>query len=172
MQKGYAKTLDQLMTTTAKNLQKYETVEELIKAEKGKPYNLAAQIINHDLFFDNMKKNKTGKIPKPEGKLLEEIEKAFGSFDAFKKQLSETSVAHFGSGWAWLVWNPKKEKLEIIDTHDAESPITRGLVPIMTIDVWEHSYYLQYKNLRADYVEKIWFLFDWEKIASRLPQKE
>ena len=138
---GYAKTLDTLMTTTAKNLEKYETLEELIKNEKGKPYNLAAQILNHDLFFLNLHKNTNGEIPKPTGKLLEEINKSWGSFDEFKKQFTASATAHFGSGWCWLVFNPESKKLEIIDTHDAENPLSKGLVPLMNVDVWEHAYY-------------------------------
>ncbi len=119
---------------------------------------------NHSLFWEIMKPNGGGE---PKGKLKEEIEKNFGSFEEFKKLFSETAIKHFGSGWAWLVITPDK-KLKVYSMLNQDSPLMNGDIPIMGIDVWEHAYYLKYQNRRAEYVEAWWHVVNWDKIEENL----
>jgi Fe-Mn family superoxide dismutase len=100
------------------------------------------------------------------GKLAEAINSKFGSFDILKKELSDASVGVFGSGWGWLCKNSSGE-LVITTTPNQDSPISKGLYPILTIDVWEHAYYLKYQNRRPDFVEAFWNMVDWEKVNAR-----
>ena len=101
----------------------------------------------------------------PVGELAKKIDEQFGSFTDFKKQLSDKAIGLFGSGWAWLVVN-KEGNLEIITTSNQDSPLGIGLKPLLTIDVWEHAYYLKYQNRRAEFVEAIWAIFDWARIEN------
>lgn len=119
---------------------------------------------NHTLFWEIMKPNGGGE---PEGKLKEEIERNFGSFEEFKKLFSETAIKHFGSGWAWLVITSDK-KLKVYSLLNQDSPLMNGDIPIMGIDVWEHAYYLKYQNRRAEYVEAWWHVVNWDKIEENL----
>jgi superoxide dismutase, Fe-Mn family len=114
--------------------------------------------INHTLFWSIL----MPKAPAISGEIKDAIDKTFGSFDEFKKQLSNAALNRFGSGWAWLVLSDKK--LEVIATPNQDSPIMQGKIPLLGIDVWEHAYYLKYQNKRADYVEAIFKLFNWQKI--------
>jgi Fe-Mn family superoxide dismutase len=98
-----------------------------------------------------------------QGQVAAAINESFGSFDAFKESFSAKATNHFGSGWAWLVLDPQG-KLQITDTHDQISPISLGQVPLLTIDVWEHAYYLKYKNARAEWVKAYWHLINWNKV--------
>ncbi|KAL3174925.1 hypothetical protein MRX96_010951 [Rhipicephalus microplus] len=101
--------------------------------------------------------------------LLEAIKKDFGSFESLKSIMSARAVGVQGSGWAWLGYNPKTQRLQVANTFNQDSLIdTEGLVPLFTIDVWEHAYYLQYKNVRPDYVKAIWDIANWENVAERL----
>jgi Fe-Mn family superoxide dismutase len=119
---------------------------------------------NHSLFWEIMKPNGGGE---PKGKLKEEIEKNFGSFEEFKKLFSETAIKHFGSGWAWLVITSDK-KLKVYSMLNQDNPLMNGDVPIMGLDVWEHAYYLKYQNRRAEYVEAWWHVVNWDKIEGNL----
>ncbi len=119
---------------------------------------------NHSLFWEIMKPNGGGE---PKGKLKEEIERNFGSFEEFKKLFSETAIKHFGSGWAWLVITPDK-KLKAYSMLNQDSPLMNGDIPIMGIDVWEHAHYLKYQNRRAEYVEAWWHVVNWDKIEENL----
>jgi Fe-Mn family superoxide dismutase len=119
---------------------------------------------NHALFWEIMKPNGGGE---PKGKLKEEIEKNFGSFEEFKKLFSETAIKHFGSGWAWLVITSDK-KLKVYSMLNQDSPLMNGDIPIMGLDVWEHAYYLKYQNRRAEYVEAWWHVVNWDKIEENL----
>ena len=123
--------------------------------------------INHSIFWTNLApKNQGGGTP-PQGKLADAINKEFGSLDKFIEQFSAKTVAIQGSGWGWLGFNKAKNRLEII-TCDNQDPLsTKGLVPLLGIDVWEHAYYLQYKNVRADYVKEIWSIINWKNVAER-----
>ena len=119
---------------------------------------------NHSLFWEIMKPNGGGE---PKGKLKEEIEKNFGSFEEFKKLFSETAIKHFGSGWAWLVITSDK-KLKVYSMLNQDNPLMNGDIPIMGLDIWEHAYYLKYQNRRAEYVEAWWHVVNWDKIEENL----
>lgn len=114
--------------------------------------------VNHKFFWQILKKD-----TKFEGPIAEEINAIFGSFDKFKEKFSEAAKNQFGSGWAWLVLDEKKE-LEIMSTSNQDSPLTQGKIPLITIDVWEHAYYLKYQNKRADYVNAFFNVINWDKV--------
>jgi len=114
-------------------------------------YNNAAQIWNHNFYWNSIKPGGGGK---PTGKLAQKIDEAFGSFDKFRKELADTTVSQFGTGWGWLVADAQG-KLKVVKTGDADAPFIDGLKPLLTIDVWEHAYYLDYQNRRADYVNAL-----------------
>ncbi len=129
-------------------------------------YNNAAQLFNHDFYWECMKPNGGGK---PQGKIFQAIERSFGNFDAFVKIFSESAAARFGSGWTWLVKDG--DHLKVISTGNADTPIATGSVPLLTIDVWEHAYYLDYQNRRADYIKAFMdHLVNWEFAAKNLAQ--
>ena len=113
--------------------------------------------VNHKLFFSILKKD-----VECDGKIMNEINKEFGSFDKFKEEFSNAALTQFGSGWAWLVVS--RGKLEIIKTGNQDSPLTEGKKPILGIDVWEHAYYLKYKNKRAEYVENFFKVINWGRV--------
>ncbi|MGB9770956.1 MAG: superoxide dismutase [Candidatus Kapaibacteriota bacterium] len=140
------------------------TLEEIILKSKGGIFNNAAQTWNHSFFWNCLSPNGGGK---PEGKLLAEIEKNFGSFDAFRNEFSNAAITLFGSGWAWLVKNPDG-KLEIIQTSNAGNPMTEGKTPLMTLDVWEHAYYIDYRNARGKFVEAFWNIVNWDFVQKNL----
>ena len=128
------------------------------KADKASIFHNAAQVWNHNFYWKCLRPNGGGEPP---GSLKQKINDAFGSVDACKKALAATAVAEFGSGWAWLVMNG--DKLEITKTSNADTPMAQGLRPLLTIDVWEHAYYLDYQNRRADHVNAIINkLLNWE----------
>jgi superoxide dismutase, Fe-Mn family len=139
------------------------TLEEIVLKSSGGIFNNAAQVWNHTFYFNQF--NKDG-CDEPRDEIKAAIEKAFGSFDAFKEQFTKASVTLFGSGWSWLVVN-KEGELEIQQTSNAANPLTEGKKPILTCDVWEHAYYLDKQNLRPKYVEDFWKLVDWKIIAER-----
>jgi len=118
---------------------------------------------NHSLFWSILSPDAK---QEPRGKLLEKINSTFGSFAKFKKEFSAKTAGQFGSGWGWLVKTPSG-KLEIMTTNNQDSPLSRGLIPLLTIDVWEHAYYLKYQNRRPDYLEAIWNVIDWEEVENR-----
>lgn len=116
-------------------------------------------VYNHNFFWTIMGANKGGN---PHGDLLKSIERDFGSFESFKEKFTQSALSRFGSGWAWLVSNDKG-KLAIMSTLNQDSPISSGLKPIVAIDVWEHAYYLKYKNERNKYIENWWNVVDWDQ---------
>ena len=117
-------------------------------------------VANHNLYFSIL-----GSKPKkyPTGQLLNEINRRFGDFSALKEELSNKSINQFGAGYGWLVID-KKGELDVISTSNQDSPLMFKMRPILTIDIWEHAYYLKYKNLRAQYVKNIWNVIDWNKV--------
>ena len=139
------------------------TLDEIVDATEGKAdkaliFHNAAQVWNHNFYWNCLRPNGGGEPP---GSLKQKIDDAFGSVDACKKALSAAAVAEFGSGWAWLVLNG--DKLQITKTSNADTPMTQGLRPLLTIDVWEHAYYLDYQNRRVDHVNAIIDkLLNWE----------
>lgn len=119
--------------------------------------------LNHTLFWEVMAPNGA---KAPSGALLEAIEKAFGSFDAFKEKFSAAAKTRFGSGWGWLAANKDKE-LVVLSTPNQDNPLSEGLVPLLGLDVWEHAYYLHYQNRRPDYVEAWWDVVNWDVVADK-----
>lgn len=121
--------------------------------------------INHSIFWTILGPDQKG--AHPQGELLKMIERDFGSFDQFKEKFNAETIAIQGSGWGWLGYNKNLKQLEIAACANQDPLSTKGLVPVLGVDVWEHAYYLQYKNLRADYVKAIWQIFHWHHIEER-----
>lgn len=146
------------------------SLEEIMKQTAGSPekaaiFNNAAQAWNHDFYWKSLKPGGS----KPDGELLKKILASFGSLESLKKQLSDAALTQFGSGWAWLVL--EGDKLKVVKTGNADNPLVLGQIPLLTIDVWEHAYYLDYQNRRADYVKGVVDnLLDWEFAAANLPK--
>eukprot|EP00689_Sawyeria_marylandensis_P002155 EC823187.1.p1 GENE.EC823187.1~~EC823187.1.p1 ORF type:complete len:212 (+),score=96.74 EC823187.1:41-637(+) len=165
--KGYATKLNVLVTQEAYKHLANKKIEEIIKTEKGAPYNLSAQIYNHDFYWVSVKKN-AEKIQK--GKLLDQIEKSFGTFEKFKEEFITKAGNHFGSGWCWLVQDLKEGKLKVIDTHDATCPLSLSpdFVPLLVVDIWEHAYYIDVKNDRVKYINNWWNIINWEHVEKCL----
>lgn len=144
------KTLEQLL----------KNIDELPEGIKTAVVNNGGGVSNHNLYFSILSPNAK---KAPEGKLLEAINKTFGSVDNLKEELNNASISIFGSGFAFLA-KDKEGNLSIVKRPNQNSPAMDGLVPVLAIDVWEHAYYLNYKNLRADYVKNIWNVIDWGKV--------
>ncbi|KYG66979.1 superoxide dismutase [Bdellovibrio bacteriovorus] len=138
-----------------------KSLEEITKKATGPIFNNGAQIWNHTFFWNCLSPKGGGQ---PTGALAEAINANFGSFDAFKEKFSDTSVKQFASGWGWLV-KTKEGKLEILSTSNAGNPMTDGKTPLMTCDVWEHAYYIDYRNKRPDFLGAFWKLVNWEFVS-------
>jgi Fe-Mn family superoxide dismutase len=140
-------------------------LEDIIKKAQGGVFNNAAQVWNHTFYWSCLRAPTEGNAPK--GRLADAINDAFGSFDAFKEQLSKGAVGNFGSGWTWLVQNADGS-LEIFNTSNAGTPMTSGKTALLTVDVWEHAYYIDYRNARPKYLEQIWSIINWDFVAGNL----
>ena len=139
-------------------------LEEIIRKASGGMFNNAAQVWNHSFYWNCLKPQGGGE---PSGKLGTMIEQAFGSFAAFKEQFSNTCLTTFGSGWAWLVQRADGS-LGLVSTSNAATPLTGSDRPLLTCDVWEHAYYIDYRNARAKYVEAFWNLVNWDFVAAQM----
>jgi Fe-Mn family superoxide dismutase len=135
-----------------------KSLEDIVRSAKGPVFNNAAQVWNHTFYWNSMRPGAGGE---PTGKIKAAIDKSFGSFSAFKEKMSATAAGHFASGWAWVV-KDGADGVAIIDTHDAGCPLTMDKTPILTCDVWEHAYYVDYRNARPKYVEAWWNLVNWD----------
>ena len=138
-------------------------LETIVKESDGAIFNNAGQILNHNLYFTEFSPNGGGK---PSGKLAKAIDETWGSFENFQKEFETAGTSLFGSGWVWLAAG-KDGKLSITKESNAGNPITKGLKPILTFDVWEHAYYLDYQNRRADHLKALWKIVDWQVVESR-----
>jgi len=136
-------------------------LEEVIKKSEGGLFNNAAQTFNHTFYWNCLSPNGGGA---PSGPLARAIDQAFGSLDGFKERFSQTAITTFGSGWAWLV-KGADGSLELLSTGNAGTPLTMEREPLLTCDVWEHAYYIDYRNARPDYVKAFWELVNWEFVA-------
>lgn len=143
------------------------SLEEIVKKSEGGIFNNGAQVWNHEFYFNTFSPNGGGA---PSGVLAETIKSQFGSFDDFKKEFSAASVSLFGSGWAW-VSKDNSGKLVITKESNAGNPLKSGLTPLLGFDVWEHSYYLDYQNRRADHVNALWNIIDWKVVEKRFEGK-
>ncbi len=140
-------------------------LEEIVKRSTGGIFNNAGQVLNHNCYFTQF--NAVDKVAKaPTGALATQIEKQWGSLDAFKAEFVAKGVSLFGSGWAWLSAQADGS-LVITQEPNASNPITKGLKPLLTFDVWEHAYYLDYQNLRAAHLTELWKIVDWKVIEKR-----
>lgn len=138
-------------------------LETIVKESDGAIFNNAGQVLNHNLYFLSFSPKGGGE---PTGKLAEAIKSQFGSFDNFKKEFSDASITLFGSGWAWLS-KDKDGKLHITKETNAGNPVKQDLTPILGFDVWEHSYYVDYRNRRADHIAALWNIIDWNTVGAR-----
>ena len=163
--KGYVDNLNKALEGHSKFQEM--SIEEILKSLDQLPEEIRTAVrnnggghYNHTLFWEIMSPEGGGK---PEGELANKIDEDLGGFDKFKEEFKKAALGQFGSGWAWLVLN--EEKLEIVSTPNQDNPISEGKFPILGIDVWEHAYYLKYKNLRADYIDAWWNIVDWKKVS-------
>ncbi len=181
--KTYVDNLNNLVPGTEYEI---KTLEEIIKtAPLGPVFNNAAQIWNHTFYWESLApegyrekradQGKTfvfhaGKVvpnaPTENSQLSESIQTKWGSFEAFQKAFSDVAIKTFGSGWAWLVKKPDGS-LDIVSTSNAATPLTGQDIPLLTCDVWEHAYYIDYRNARAKYLENFWHIVDWDKVEER-----
>jgi Fe-Mn family superoxide dismutase len=140
------------------------SLEEIVRKSSGPVFNNAAQVWNHTFYWESLKPNGGGE---PTGKLAEAIKASFGGFAQFVEAFTKTAVGTFGSGWGWLVQKPDG-KLALVSTSNAATPLTTEDKPLLTCDVWEHAYYIDYRNARPSYVEAFWKLVNWDAVAARL----
>jgi len=141
-----------------------KSLEDLIGSAKGGVYNNAAQIWNHSFYWQSLSPSGGGA---PSGKIADAINGSFGSFDDFKGAFTKAAGGHFGSGWAWVV-KDGDAGVKIIDTHDAGCALSSGETPVLVCDVWEHAYYIDYRNARPSYIEAWWNLVNWDHANAQL----
>ena len=156
---GVNATLEKLASARAT-----DDLSAIVGLEKTLAFNLSGHVL-HSIFWKNLIPGGGGE---PDGDLQAAVNEFFGSFDAFRRQLSETATTVQGSGWGALTWEPLGERLFIEQIYDHQGNTGQGGVPLLVIDAWEHAYYLQYENRRADYVKAIWNVINWEDVANRL----
>lgn len=156
--KGANDTLDQLAEARDKN-----ALGGLVGLEKTLAFNVSGHIL-HSIFWDNLSPEGGDR---PEGELAAAIDNDFGSFDAFKAQLTSATTLVQGSGWGVLAWEPLAKKLIITQVYDHHGNVGIGSTPVLVFDAWEHAYYLQYKNVRPDYVTKLWDIVNWQDVSAR-----
>ncbi len=141
-----------------------KSLEEIVKTAQGGIFNNAGQVLNHTLYFTQFKP--AGAESAPKGALAEAINRDFGSFEAFKEEFQKKGAGLFGSGWVWLA-SDAEGKLQITQEGNAGNPVCRGLKPLLTFDVWEHAYYLDYQNRRPAHLAALWQIIDWDVVAAR-----
>jgi Fe-Mn family superoxide dismutase len=139
-------------------------LDDIVKQASGPIFNNAAQIWNHNFYWNCLTPSTT---PEPFGPIAVQLKKHFGSIDDFKRRFTESALGNFGSGWTWLV-KKKDGVLAIENTANADTPLLRGDKPLLTCDVWEHAYYIDYHNARAKYLENFWKIVDWEFMTQKL----
>nr|VFK65266.1 MAG: superoxide dismutase, Fe-Mn family [Candidatus Kentron sp. TC] len=140
------------------------SLEDIIKKSSGGIFNNSAQVWNHTFYWKSLDPKGGGA---PTGALADAIGSAFDSFDNFKEKFTTSAVTNFGSGWTWLV-KSDQGKLELLNTSNAGTPMTEGKIALLTCDVWEHAYYIDYRNARPKYVDAFWSLVNWDFVASNL----
>ncbi len=138
-----------------------KSLEEIIKSSSGGLFNQAAQVWNHTFYWHCLSPDGGGE---PSGALAEAINAKFGSFDKFKETFNAQAAGNFGSGWTWLI-KTDDGGVDIVNTSNADTPIAHGQTPLLTIDVWEHAYYIDYRNARPKYLENVWSVLNWDFVA-------
>ncbi len=169
---AYVTNLNNAVQGQSEQLASY-SVEDLLRNISQVPDSIRTAVqnnggghANHSMFWQLMKPNGGGA---PTGELASAIDQAFGSFDQFKDTFNKAGLARFGSGWAWLVLN-QSGQLQVVSTANQDSPLMTGMYPVMGNDVWEHAYYLKYKNVRADYLNAWWNVVNWDEVTRRYQQ--
>lgn len=157
---NYVNTLNKLIEGTPLES---ATLEQIVKESDGAIFNNAGQVLNHNLYFTQFSPNGGGS---PKGKLAEAINKKWGSFENFQNEFNSAATSLFGSGWVWLAKDEKGE-LQITKEPNGSNPAAKGWTPILGFDVWEHSYYLDYQNRRADHIKELWNIINWEVVEKR-----
>jgi Fe-Mn family superoxide dismutase len=166
--KAYVDNLNKALAQYAEAEQKQD-LSTMVALQSAIKFNGGGHI-NHSIFWTNLSPENQKGGQAPQGTLNDALNKEFGSLQHFIDQFSAKTVAIQGSGWGWLGYNKARDRLEIV-TCDNQDPLsTKGLTPLLGVDVWEHAYYLQYKNVRADYVKAIWSIINWENVAERYQQ--
>lgn len=157
---NYVNTLNRLIEGT-----KFEgaTLEKIVRESDGTIFNNAGQVLNHNLYFTQFSPNGGGA---PKGELLEAINKKWGSFENFQNEFNTAATSLFGSGWVWLAKDEDGE-LQISKEPNGSNPAAKGMKPLLGFDVWEHSYYIDYQNRRADHVKELWKIIDWDVVEKR-----
>lgn len=164
--KTYVDNLNKLLPGTEFEPQlKSGDLETVVKKSSGPIFNNAAQVWNHTFFWNCLAPKAGGE---PTGAVADAIKRDFGSFAAFKEKFTDVSVKHFASGWGWLIKNKNTGKLECVSTANAATPLTEGHTPLLTCDVWEHAYYIDYRNRRADFLGAFWNLVNWDFVNKQL----
>lgn len=146
-------------------------LEEIVKSSTGGIFNNAGQILNHNLYFEQFQPPQQEETNHSEGKLAAQIEKQWGSFQAFKEEFTNKGATLFGSGWVWLSAQ-QDGTLIITQEPGANNPITKGIKPLLTFDVWEHAYYLDYQNARASHLKALWSIINWEVLEKRYRRQD
>ncbi len=157
---GYVNKLNELIVDTP--FEKM-AIEKIMQRSGGAIFNNAAQVVNHEFYFDQLSSEPQ---KEPTGRLLDAIVAKFSSFEKFKQRMLSSATSLFGSGWVWLV-SDEEGVLSIMNESNAGNPAIHGLTPLLTIDVWEHAYYIDYRNNRAEAVEMIWNIIDWAVVEHR-----
>ena len=161
---GYVNKLNELIIDTPYTSQ---PLEDIILSSDGAIFNNAAQVWNHEFFFDQLSPTPQ---QQPTGVFKEAIDRSFGSFAQMKAQMAKAATGLFGSGWVWLV-EDKTGRLAIVSEQNAGNPLRHGLKPLLAIDVWEHAYYIDHRNLRADSITALWNCTDWKIVGERYHRK-
>jgi len=155
--------VDKLNAHVAGTPREGQSLQALILGAEGAVFNNAAQVWNHDFYWKCL----TPDAAQPVGNLSTALKSSFGSIDAFREAFAKSALNNFGSGWTWLVLK-RDNTLDIVNTDDADNPLRAGHAPLLTIDVWEHAYYLDYRNDRAAYLEAVWQRINWDFVAGNL----
>jgi Fe-Mn family superoxide dismutase len=162
--KHHAAYVNKLNELTKGTPHEKESLEQIIKNSSGPLFNQAGQHFNHSFYWKCMAPKAGGEA---KGPIADAIKKSFGDFASFKTKFSELAAGHFGSGWAWLV-RDKEGALKIVGLHDADNPIKHDDHPVLTCDVWEHAYYIDYRNARPKYIEAFWNVVNWDFVNQNL----
>ena len=142
-----------------------KSLEEVIRSAKGGIFNNAAQVWNHSFYWNCLSPNSGGKAS---GAVADAINSAFGSFEQFQQEFTNSAITNFGSGWTWLV-QQEDGSVAIVNTSNADTPLTsKGITPLLTVDVWEHAYYIDYRNARPKYMEAFWALVNWDFVNANM----
>lgn len=158
---GYVNNLNKMLSN---NELEAKSLIEIVKKSQGSIHNNAGQVLNHNMYFEALRPAVDNNMPK--GKIATAINSLYGSFENFKQEFAQKAVSLFGSGWVWLS-SDVKGKLSVTQEYNANNPVQNGLIPLLTFDVWEHAYYVDYQNRRADYIEGLWNIVNWDVVESR-----